>query len=69
MTTIDKMLTRELDNPMEAMLHTAIVQHRLEHLSDEEIGHLLLDHVWAELPSLDPRSALLSVAVDRLRRR
>lgn len=40
----------------------------LEKKTDEEIAKLLEDHVWADISMLDPKSDLVSEAIERLRR-
>ena len=44
-------------------------ENALEKMSNDEIADLLLNHVWGEVNIFSPKSALLSVVVERLRRK
>lgn len=49
------------------IIRSVEAHNRLEKMSNKEIGDLLMHHIWADLPLTDARSALLSVAIDRLK--
>jgi hypothetical protein len=50
------------------LLRAARADRELSRMSDVTIGELLLEHVWADLDITSPHSALISQAVERLRR-
>ena len=57
-----------LIDPLTAMILGSVLGHRLNELSDRQIGQLLFDFWWPELYVDGPELIIVTQAIDRLRR-